>query len=329
MGNVTTIGIDLAKNSFSVHGVDVAGAVVLKKTVSRARLLGLLMEQPPSLIGLEACSGAHEWARRLEQFGHRVKLMAPRFVAPYRKNGKNDGNDAEAICEAVSRPQMRFIPIKTPEQQAVLCLHRVRQGFIEERTATINRLRGLLAEFGFVLPQSSAAVRHGVAELLEQLPPHAARALDDLREHLRTLDARVREYEHSIEAHARESREAQLALARQGIGPITASALVASVGDAREFKNGRQFSAWLGLVPRQHSTGGKQRLGHITGRGDPYLRTLLVMGARSVLQRAVGKDDPLSRWALAVRARRGYHRACVAVAAKNARVLWAMLAHGA
>ena len=193
MGNVTTIGIDLAKHSFSVHGVDAAGAVVLRKTVSRSRLLGLLVEQPPCLIGLEACSGAHEWARRLQRFGHQVKLMAPRFVAPYRKNGKNDGNDAEAICEAVSRPQMRFIPIKTPEQQAVLCLHRVRQGFIEERTATINRLRGLLAEFGFVLPQSSAAVRHGAGELLEQLPSHAARALADLLEHIRALDARVRE----------------------------------------------------------------------------------------------------------------------------------------
>jgi len=329
MNNVTTIGIDLAKNSFSVHGVDSAGAVVLRKTVSRARLMGLLIEQPPCVIGLEACSGAHEWARRLQRFGHTVKLMAPRFVAPYRKNGKNDGNDAEAICEAVSRPHMRFIPIKTPEQQAVLCLHRVRQGFIEERTATINRLRGLLAEFGFVLPQSSTAIRHGVGELLQRLPPHAGRALGDLLQHLHALDARVREYERSIEAHAREHRAAQIALQRQGIGPITASAIVASVGDGREFKNGRQFSAWLGLVPRQHSTGGKQRLGHITARGDPYLRTLLVMGARSVLQRAVGKDDPLSRWALAVRARRGYHRACVAVAAKNARVLWAMLAHSA
>jgi transposase len=325
MSNVTTIGIDLAKNSFSVHGVDAAGAVVLRKTVSRARLIGLLIEQPPCVIGLEACSGAHEWARLLQHFGHTVKLMAPRFVAPYRKNGKNDGNDAEAICEAVSRPHMRFIPVKTPAQQAVLCLHRVRQGFIDERTATINRLRGLLAEFGFVLPQSSAAVRRGVATLLEQLPPHAARALGDLLEHLRTLDARVREYEHAIEAHARESQPAQVAQQRQGIGPITASAIVASIGDVREFKNGRQFCAWLGLVPRQHSTGCKQRLGHITGRGDPYLRTLLVMGARSVLQRASGQNDPLSRWALAVRARRGYHRACIAVAAKNARVVWAML----
>jgi len=325
MGNVTTIGIDLAKNTFSLHGIDAAGTVVLRKTVSRARLVALVAEQPPCLIGLEACSGAHEWARRFQHCGHTVKLMAPRFVAPYRKNSKNDGNDAEAICEAVTRPHMRFIPIKTPEQQSVLCLHRVRQGFIGERTATINRLRGLLAEFGLVLPQQSAHVRRGVAALLEGLPPHAARALDDLREHLRLLDARIREYEHSIEAHARHSEAAKLAQKRQGVGPITASAIVASVGDAREFKNGRQFSAWLGLVPRQHSTGGKQRLGHITGRGDPYLRTLLVMGARSVLQRAAGQADPLSRWALAVRARRGYHRACIAVAAKNARVVWAML----
>jgi transposase len=325
MGNVTTIGIDLAKNVFSLHGVDAAGVVVLRKTVSRARLVELVALQPACVIGLEACSGAHEWARRFQQFGHTVKLMAPRFVAPYRKNGKNDSNDAEAICEAVGRPHMRFVPIKTPEQQSVLCLHRVRQGFIEERTATINRIRGLLTEFGFVLARSAAAVRRGVTELREHLPPHAARVVGDLLEHLRGLDARIREYEHAIEAHAKETAAATLAQQRQGIGPITASALIASVGDLREFKNGRQFSAWLGLVPRQHSTGGKQRLGHITGRGDPYLRTLLVMGARSVLQRAAGQSDPLSRWALAVRARRGYHRACIAVAAKNARVLWAML----
>jgi transposase len=251
--------------------------------------------------------------------------MAPRFVAPYRKNGKDDGNDAEAICEAVSRPSMRFVPIKTLEQQAVLCLHRVRQGFVEERTATINRLRGLLAEFGYVLPQRATEVRRRAVECLERLPVHAACAIRDLHEHLRVLDARVKGYERSIEAHARDHDGAKLAQQRLGIGPMTASAIVASVGDVREFKNGRQFSAWLGLVPRQHSTGGKQRLGHITGRGDPYLRTLLVMGARSVLQRASSQSDPFSRWALAVRVRRGYHRACIAVAAKNARVVWAML----
>ena len=325
MGNVTTVGIDLAKNVFSLHGVDASGAVALRKTVSRARLMDAVAQLPVCLIGLEACSGAHEWARRFQALGHTVKLMAPRFVAPYRKNGKNDGHDAEAICEAVSRPSMRFVPIKTLEQQAVLCLHRVRQGFIEERTATINRLRGLLAEFGCVLPQKAAEVRRRATEWLEQLPPRAACAIRDLREHLRVLDERVKEYERSIEAHARDHDGAKLAQQRLGIGPMSASAIVASVGDVREFKNGRQFSAWLGLVPRQHSTGGKQRLGHITGRGDPYLRTLLVMGARSVLQRASSQSDPLSRWALAVRLRRGYHRACIAVAAKNARVVWAML----
>jgi transposase len=325
MGNVTTVGIDLAKNVFSLHGVDADGAVVLRKTVSRARLMEVVVQQPACLIGLEACSGAHEWARRFQELGHTVKLMAPRFVAPYRKNGKNDGNDAEAICEAVSRPSMRFVPIKTLEQQAVLCLHRVRQGFVEERTATINRLRGLLAEFGFVLPQKAGEVRRRATEWLEQMPPRAAGAIRDLREHLRVLDERVKEYERSIEAHARDHEQAKLVQQRLGIGPMSASAIVASVGDMREFKNGRQFSAWLGLVPRQHSTGGKQRLGHITGRGDPYLRTLLVMGARSVLQRASSQSDPLSRWALAVRERRGYHRACIAVAAKNARVIWAML----
>jgi transposase len=204
------VGIDLAKNVFSLHGVDERGVVVLRKTVSRARLMELVAQQPVCLIGLEACSGAHEWARRFQALGHTVKLMAPRFVAPYRKNGKNDGNDAEAICEAVSRPSMRFVPIKTLEQQAVLCLHRVRQGFIEERTATINRLRGLLAEFGFVLPQKAAEVRRRAVESLELLPARAACAIRDLREHLRILDARVKEYERSIEAHARDhKREAR------------------------------------------------------------------------------------------------------------------------
>src|SRR4026208_652700 len=289
MGNVTTVGIDLAKNVFSLHGVDADGAVVLRKTVSRARLMEVVVQQPACLIGLEACSGAHEWARRFQELGHTVKLMAPRFVAPYRKNGKNDGSGAEAMCGAVSRRCMRFVPIKTLEQQAVLCLHRVRQGFVEERTATINRLRGLLAEFGFVLPQKAGEVRRRATEWLEQMPPRAAGAIRDLREHLRVLDERVKEYERSIEAHARDHEQAKLVPQRLGIGPMSASALagragvaaiVAGVGDMREFKNGRQFSAWLGLVPRQHSTGGKQRLGHITGRGGPFLGTPLCQAAR-------------------------------------------------
>ena len=326
MNEVTTVGIDLAKSVFSLHGVDGRGAVVLRKTVSRAKLSGVVAQLPPCLIGMEACSGAHEWARHFRQFGHTVKLMAAKFVAAYRKSGKNDGNDAEAICEAVSRPSMRFVPVKTREQQAQLCLHRVRSGFVEERTANLNRLRGLLAEFGHVLPLGANALRTQVPRLLEEVPALVGQAARDLLEHVRVLDARIVGYERQIQAHVRNSELAQRAQTQRGVGPLTASAIVASVGEAREFKNGRQFAAWLGLVPRQHSTGGKTRLGQITRSGDGYLRTLLVLGARAVLRRAPHARDPLSRWAMALRERRGYHRACVAIAAKNARHVWAALA---
>ena len=283
MSNVTTVGIDLAKNVFSLHGVDAEGAVVLRRSVSRAKLLELIVQVPPCLIGMEACSGAHEWARRFALLGHTVRLMAPKFVAPYRKSGKNDGNDAEAICEAVSRPSMRFVPVKSLEQQADLCLHRTRQGFVEERTATINRLRGLLAEFGHVIPQRAVEVRRQVPPLLEQLPARAARCVADLLEHVRELERKIAAYEREIETHARHSALAQRAQARQGVGPITASAIVASVGDAAEFTSGRQFAAWLGLVPRQYSTGGKTRLGRTSRQGNAYIRRLLVIGAQSAL----------------------------------------------
>jgi transposase len=326
MRHVTTVGIDLAKNVFSLHGVDATGHQVLCRKLRRTQLAAFVAQLPACLIGMEACSGAHEWARRFSALGHTVRLMAAKFVAPYRKSGKNDGNDAEAICEAVGRPNMRFVPIKSAEQQALLTLHRVRQGFVEERTACINRIRGLLAEFGHVLPQHAIEVRRRVPALLEHLPPLAARALGDLLTHLQLLDARIldceRELKHLAATDERSARAQQL----YGIGPITASAIVATVGNAHEFRNGRQFAAWLGLVPRQHSTGGKTRLGHITCHGDPYLRTLLIMGARAVLQAAARRQDRLSRWALALRKRRGYHRACVAVAAKNARILWSLLA---
>ena len=326
MANVTTCGIDLAKSVFSLHAVDGRGVVVLRKTVNRARLVAVVAQLPPSLIGLEACSGAHEWARRFAQYGHTVKLMAPKFVAPYRRSGKNDRNDAEAICEAVSRPSMRFVPVKSVEQQAVLTLHRVRLGFVEERTATINRIRGLLAEFGVVLPQRVVEVRRGAAAALDELPALAQRALSDLLAHMRTLDERIGEYERELEHHARRDARAKRIQALSGVGPISASAIVSSVADAHEFKNGRQFAAWLGLTPKQYSTGGKTRLGRITAHGDAYLRTLLIMGARSMLQSALRRTDRLARWALAVRARRGYHRACVAIAAKHARIIWALLA---
>ena len=326
MEQITTVGIDLAKNVFSLHGVDAAGKTVLRRTVRRERLVETVAQLSPCLIGMEACSGAHEWGRRFERHGHTVRLMAPKFVAPYRKSGKNDGNDAEAVCEAVSRPSMRFVPVKSTEQQALLTLHRVRYGFVVERTATINRLRGLLSEFGVVLPLRTVNVRRQAAQAAEGLPQLARGAIGDLLEQLRQLDERIDGYDRQIEQQAKLSEPARRLMAIRGIGATTALAIVATVGNAREFKNGRQFAAWIGLVPNQYSTGGKSRLGHISKRGDAYLRNLLVQGARSVLHSAPGREDRLSRWALKLQDRRGYHRTLVAIANKNARIAWALLA---
>ncbi len=326
MDEITTVGIDLAKNVFSLHGVDRAGRTVMRRTVRRDRLVETVAGLSPCLIGMEACSGAHEWGRRFQRHGHVVKLMAPKFVAPYRKSDKNDGNDAEAVCEAVTRPSMRFVPVKSVEQQALLTLHRVRQGFVVERTALINRLRGLLSEFGVVLPLRSVTVRRQAAQAAEALPELARHAIADLLEQLRLLDERIAGYDHEIEAQARLSEKARRLMKIRGIGPTTALAIVATVGDAREFKNGRQFAAWIGLVPGQYSTGGRARLGHISKRGDAYLRNLLVQGARSVLQTAPAHQDRLSRWALELQERRGYYRTLVAIANKNARIAWALLA---
>lgn len=328
MKEITTVGIDLAKNVFSLHGVDGRGRVVLRRTVTRTRLLELVAELPPCVIGMEASMGAHDWARRFVQFGHTVRLMVARFVAPYRKSGKNDGNDAAAICEAVSRPTMRFVPIKSAEQQAVLSLQRVRQGFVEERTATINRIRGLLLEFGAVLPQRAVQVRRGAAALAESLPSLARQAIDDLLGHLRALDQRIEDYDRQLEQLARRNEAACRLMTINGIGPLTALAIVSTVGNGHEFRSARQFAAWLGLVPSQWSTGGKARLGRITKRGDAYLRMLLVLGARVVLNTAARREDRLSRWALALQSRRGYYRAAVAIAAKNARIAWALLRSG-
>jgi transposase len=328
MEQITTVGIDLAKNVFSLHGVDAKGGTVLRRTVRRDRLGEAVARLSPCVIGMEACSGAHEWGRRFQQHGHTVKLMAPKFVAPYRKSDKNDGNDAEAICEAVTRPNMRFVPVKSTEQQALLALHRVRQGFVVERTAVINRLRGLMTEFGVVLPLRSVIVRREAARAAEGLPELARGAIGDLLEQLRLLDERIGEYDRRLEAQARLSEPARRLMRIRGIGAITALAIVATVGNAREFKNGRQFAAWVGLVPGQYSTGGKTRLGHISKRGDAYLRNLLVQGARSVLQTAAAHQDRLSRWALELQARRGYYRTLVAIANKNARIAWALLARG-
>jgi len=326
MEKITTVGVDVAKVVFTVHGVDAAGRTVLRKTVRREKLMELITSLPPCLIGMEACAGAHEWARRFIPHGHRVGIMMARFVKAYRKSSKNDRNDAEAICEAVGRPNMRFVPVKSAEQQAILALHRVREGFIEERTATINRIRGLLGEFGVVLPQRAEQVRRGAVVAAEALPVLAREAVADLRAHLRYLDARINHYERQLLALTKTQQAAQRLQGIPGVGPLTASAITASIASGHEFANARQFAAWLGLVPRQYSTGGKAKLGRITKRGDAYLRTLLMLGARAVLQSAAQKTDRLSRWAMALRLRRGHHRAIIAVAAKNARIIWALLA---
>jgi transposase len=327
MGEVTTLGIDLAKRVFALHGVDCAGRVVLRRIVRREQLSEVVGRLSPCLIGMEAGSGAHEWARRFQALGHTVRLMAAKFVTPYRRNAKNDGNDAEAICEAVGRPGMRFVPVKSAEQQAILTLHRVRQGFIEERTANINRIRGLLAEFGVVLPLRSEAVRRKALLAAEALPALGRRSIEDLCAHLRQLDERISSYDREIELQARESESARRLMKIRGVGPLSALAIVATVGNARDFRSGRQFAAWLGLTPKQHSSGGKSRLGSITKRGDAYLRTLLILGARSVLNTATRHTDRLSRWITAVQGRRGYHRTLVAIANKNARIAWALLHH--
>jgi transposase len=325
MEKITTLGIDLAKRVFALHGVDAEGRVVLKKTIHRGELLAAIAVLPPCLIGMEAGSGAHAWARQFQRLGHRVGIMAPKFVTPYRRNGKNDGNDAEAICEAVARPRMRFVPVKSEEQQALLSLHRVRQGFIEERTATINRIRGLLAEFGIVLAQRAPVLRREALQAATNLPVLARQAIDDLHEHLLRLDERIAGYDRQLEAQARLSEPAQRLMQIRGVGPLSALAIVSTIGNARDFDSGRQFAAWLGLAPKQHSSGGKNRLGRITKRGDIYLRTLLVQGARSVLNTAARHTDQRSRWICSLQSRRGYHRTLIAVAAKNARIAWALL----
>jgi transposase len=294
-------------------------------------LLDLLAQLPPCIIGMEACSGAHHLARSLIPFGHTPKLMAPKFVSPYRMQGargKNDANDAAAICEAVTRPKMRFVPIKSIDTQAMLTVHRVRNGFVEERTATINRVRGLMSEFGIVLPLKAETVRRNARRACERLPAWAGRAVGDLLDHITTLDQRIDEYDTHLKQLARSDERSERLMQLAGIGPMTATALLASIGNGHDFKNGRQLAAWLGLVPGRHGSGGKTRLGRITKAGDRYLRTLLVLGARSLLANAAIKNDRISRWALALQARVGYGKAVVAIAAKNARFAWAALAKG-
>jgi transposase len=328
---ITTIGIDLAKVVFQIHGVDERGKVSVRKQLKRAEMSKYFANLEPCLIGMEACGSAHYWARKLEGYGHMVKLMAPQFVKPYVKTNKNDMDDAEAICEAVSRPNMRFVAIKNVEQQAILSVHRARQGFVKARTAQGNQIRGLLSEFGIVIPQGIHSITKQVPEILEDgengLPGAMRNLVERLAANLKEMDRQVKELEAQIQLWHRES-EASCKLAEiPGLGPITASAIVATVGDAREFKNGRQLAAWMGLVPKQNSSGGKQNLLGISKRGDTYLRTLLIHGARSVINASEKKAEPES-WLRKLMGRRNTNVAAVALANKNARVVWALLAHG-
>ncbi|WP_042303654.1 IS110 family RNA-guided transposase [Paraburkholderia kururiensis] len=329
---IVTLGIDLAKNVFALHGVGPTGKPELvRPEIRRSRLLELVASLPPCLIGMETCSGAHHWAREFEKLGHTVRLMAPKFVAPYRmagKRGKNDANDAAAICEAVTRPNMRFVPIKTIDQQAELFVHRARQGYIEERTALINRLRGLLSELGIALPLKASLMRRDIHSVLEDLPGWCNVVVGDMLVHLADLDERIATFDRHLAKIAKQNDRARLLMKLAGVGPTTASAIVASIGNGHDFKNSRQFCAWLGLTPGQHSSGGKARLGSITKAGDAYLRTLLVMGARSLLMKAANHTDSVSRWAIKLKERRGFGRAVVAIAAKNARMCWAALRLG-
>jgi transposase len=330
--SILYVGIDLAKNVFAVHGVNDAGTAELRQPkVARGKLYALIASLPPCVIGMEACSGAHHWARLFQALGHTVRLMAPKFVAPYRmsgKQGKNDAADAAAICEAVQRPNMRFVPTKSLDQQSRLLVHRARQGFVEARTATINRIRGLLSEFGIVLPLKAEVVRCEARNHLEDLPGYANTVIGDLLSEVAHLDERIKQYDVHIRTMARECTLAQRLMQLMGVGETTSTALVAMIGNASEFDSGRQLAAWLGLVPGQYSSGGKTRLGRITKAGDPYIRSLLVLGARAVLNAATNKTDSLSRWAIPLRERRGYWKAVIAIAAKNARMAWAVLTKG-
>lgn len=327
---LTTIGMDLAKSVFQVHGADERGRPVLKKQLKRAQLLPFFANLVPCKIGMEACGSAHYWARKLQALGHTVQLIAPQYVKPFVKRNKNDAADAEAICDAVTRPNMPGVPVKNASQQAVLSVHRARQSFVKARTAQANQIRGLLAEFGIVMPQGIGHIAERVPEIIEDgetdLPGSFRQLIQRLVDHLKALDQQVGELELEIQAWHREN-EASKKLARiPGIGPMTASALVASIGDAKSFKNGRQLAAWLGIVPKQHSTGGKQTLLGISKRGDTYLRTLLIHGARAVIRVAERKTLPDS-WLGKLLARRNKNVVAVALANKNARTIWALLAH--
>jgi transposase len=333
---IVRVGADLAKRVIQVHAVDAAGAVVCRRALRREAFMPWCARLPAGcVVAMEISSGAHHWARRLLALGLVPRLMSAQLVEPYRSEGatgKNDANDAAAICEAASRPSMRFVPVKSVEQQSMLCVHRLREGFKAERTACINRIRGLLAEFGLAFAQSPEALRRVLTEVLEnganEMNTLARRVIQRAQAQWRELDEHIAWCDERIAAHARDNDAVRRASQLLGIGPLGASAAVATVDDFAQFRNGAQFGAWCGITPRQHSSGGKTVLGRITRRGDTYLRSLLVQGAKSAVLTAHKRSDPISRWALALRERSGWQVATVALANKNARILWAVMTKG-
>lgn len=330
MSNITLLGVDLAKNVFQLHGVDAKGRSVLRKKLTRSKLLETIANMPACTIAMEACSGANHWHRKFSSFGHEVKIISAQFVKPYVKTNKNDFNDAEAICEAASRPSMRFVTPKTIEQEDLQAMHRIRSRLVEERTALTNQIRGLLAEYGIVIAQGINNVRKKLPEILEdgenELSVRGRELFADLYEELCEKDKRVEAYDTKLNEVFKTNDMCQRISKIEGVGPVTATAIVATIGDPKIFKNGRHFAAFLGLVPRQSSSGGKERLLGISKRGNVYVRSLLIHGGRAVVRVVNKKDDARSKWIRGLRDRRGANKTAVAVANKNARIIWALLA---
>jgi transposase len=333
MNHSQTIAIDTAKRIFFLHGEDAAGKVVLRQKLTRDQLMCFLANQPRSTIALEAGCGAHHWARAFSKLGHEVRLIHPKFVRPFVKTNKNDWNDAAAICEAAQRPTMRFVAPKSLEQQDLLALHRIRSRLVTQRTALCCQIRGLLAEYGIVLPITVPKLRRALPDVLEdaenELTVRARRLIASLQEELISLQARIEPYEQAIEQASMDSEDCRRLRAIPGIGPISATAVVATMGDPKMFKNGRHFAAFLGLVPRQHSSGGKSQLGHISRRGDIYIRRILIQGAHTTLRWIERRNGSRADWVRALIARRGKKVAAVAIANKNARMAWRLLCEGA
>jgi transposase len=325
---IATVGIDIAKHVFQVHGVSRDGEVVLQKRLRRADVLRFFEQLHPCLVGMEACATAHHWARKLEALGHRVKLMPPTYVKAYIRRNKNDAADAEAICEAVSRPAMRFVPIKSVDQQSILVTHRVRSILIRQRTMMANALRSHMAEFGIIVRQGLKAIRE-LADMIEDprlsLPPAARNALQLLVLQLEEVDQRIRAIESQIMAWHRADDTSRRLASIPGVGPVTASAIAATVGDATQFKSGREFAAWLGLTPRQKASGNKNVLSGITKRGDKYIRRLLISGAMSIIRYSRTKPTPERAWVSGLLQRRPAKVAAVALANKTARIIWALM----